>query len=90
MYLVNLKDLTVLSLHCNFVQGKCTIKKCCCTSENGRGRRAGATHLLSKNTKISEDYEISNVIDIDYIGIQQTKSKSKNRDSERISGQQMK
>ena len=45
---------------------------------------------LAKNTKISEDYEISNVIDIDYIGIQQTKNKSENRDSERISGQQMK
>ena len=57
-------------------------------SENGCGRRAlGATHLLSQE---HEDYEISNVIDIDYIGIQQTKNKSENRDSERISGQQMK
>ena len=47
-------------------------------------------YFKAKNTKISEDYEISYVIDIDYIGIQQTKNKSENRDSERISGQQMK
>ena len=54
-----------------------------------------APHIyLAKNAKISEDYEISNVTDIDYIGIQQTKNnsenKSENRDSKRISGQQMK
>ena len=37
-----------------------------------------APHIyLTKNTKISEDYEISNVNDIDYIGIQQTKTRAK-------------
>ena len=50
-----------------------------------------APHIyLAKGAEVSEGYGISYVIDIDYIGIQQTKNKSENRDSERISGQQMK